>query len=75
MDIFLQILDENWLDDTKGRLVYRYSQKCIAIRYLFRVNPGLPVYQYIVAPLLVCEVTCKQEYTVNWEIFARILFW
>ena len=44
MDIFLQILDENWLDDTKGRLLYRYRQKCIAIRYLFRVNSGLPVY-------------------------------
>ena len=44
MDIFLPILDENWLDDTKGRLVYRYSQKCIAKRYLFRVNRHLPVY-------------------------------
>ena len=30
---FLQILDENWLDDTKGRLVYLYSQKCIVILY------------------------------------------
>ena len=52
MDIFLQILDENWLDDTWGRLLYRYGQKCIAIRYLFRVNRGLPVYRYIVAPLV-----------------------
>ena len=59
MDIFLQILDENWLDDTKGRLLYRYSQKCNVIRYLFRVNRGLLVYRSIVAPLL----SCLNEYT------------
>ena len=44
MDIFLQILDGNGLDDTKGRLLYRNGQKCIEIQYLFRVNRGLPVY-------------------------------
>ena len=36
-------LDGNWLDDTHGWLVY--SQKCIAIGYLFRVNHNLPVYR------------------------------
>ena len=31
--------------------MYRYSLKCNAIQYLFRVNGGLLVYRYIVAPL------------------------
>ena len=44
MDIFLQILDGNWLEDEDGRLVFWYSQKCIVIRYLFRVNRDLLVY-------------------------------
>ena len=45
MDIFLQILDGKWLDDEDGSLVYWYSQKCIALRYLFRVNGDLLVYR------------------------------
>ena len=52
IDIFLQILDGNWIDDAYGRVMYRYSQKCIAIQYLFRVNRDLPIYRYIVAPLM-----------------------
>ena len=51
MDIFLQVLDNNWLDDTKGSLVYRYSQKGIMMQYLFKLNSCLPVYRYIIAPL------------------------
>ena len=35
-------LDENWLDDTYGGLLYRYSQKCIMIPYLFRVYRCTP---------------------------------
>ena len=45
MDIFLQILDENWLDDIEGRLLYQFSQKGIAIQYLFRVKRSLLVYR------------------------------
>ena len=50
MDIFLQILDENWLDDTKGRLVYQYSQS--VSRYDIYLE-WIAVYRYIVAPLTV----------------------
>ena len=35
-----------------GKALYRSGQKCIAIRYLFKVNRALPVYRYIVAPLI-----------------------
>ena len=74
MDIFFQILDGNWLDDAYGRLVYRSSQKCIAIGYLFRVNCDLSVYRYIVAPLgftvcSMCNSGPKTHFVLH--IFAR----